>query len=61
MIFGDHSRIGKSMKNLFQPEAVDEVMARIGTLQPATPRVWGKMDVAQMMAVVWTTRLASPC
>jgi hypothetical protein len=38
------------MKNLFQPEAVDEVMARIDTLQPATQRLWGKMDVAQMMA-----------
>jgi hypothetical protein len=38
------------MKNLFQPESVDEVMARIDTLQPATQRLWGKMDVAQMMA-----------
>jgi len=38
------------MKNLFQPEAVDEVIARIDTLQPATQRQWGKMDVAQMMA-----------
>jgi hypothetical protein len=38
------------VKNLFQPEAVDEVMARIATLQPATQRQWGKMDVAQMMA-----------
>ena len=33
-----------------QPEAVDEVIARIDTLQPATQRQWGKMDVAQMMA-----------
>jgi len=38
------------MKNLFQQEAVDEVIARIDTLQPATQRQWGKMDVAQMMA-----------
>jgi Protein of unknown function (DUF1569) len=38
------------MKNLFQREAVDEVIARIDTLQPATQRQWGKMDVAQMMA-----------
>jgi hypothetical protein len=38
------------MKNLFQPEAVDEVISRVDTLQPATQRLWGKMDVAQMMA-----------
>jgi hypothetical protein len=38
------------MKNLFQPEAIDEVIARIDQLQPATQRQWGKMDVAQMMA-----------
>lgn len=38
------------MKNLFQGEAVDEVISRIDTLTPATERLWGKMDVAQMMA-----------
>jgi len=38
------------MKNLFEREAVDEVLSRIDMLQPATPRQWGKMDVAQMMA-----------
>ena len=38
------------MKNLFEREAVDEVLSRIDTLQPATQRQWGKMDVAQMMA-----------
>jgi hypothetical protein len=38
------------MKNLFEREAVDEVISRINTLQPATRRQWGKMDVAQMMA-----------
>ena len=38
------------MKNLFQPEAVDELVSRIDKLQPASPRQWGKMDVAQMMA-----------
>ena len=43
-------RLGASMKNLFQPEAVDEVISRIDMLQPATQRQWGKMDVAQMMA-----------
>src|SRR5258708_37227801 len=38
------------MKNLFEREAVDEVIARIDSLQPATQRQGGKMDVAQMMA-----------
>jgi hypothetical protein len=38
------------MKNLFAPAAVDEVVSRIDTLQPASQRQWGKMDVAQMMA-----------
>ena len=38
------------MKNLFQHEAVDEIISRIDSLQPASARQWGKMDVAQMMA-----------
>ena len=38
------------MKTLFQPETVDEVILRLDQLQPASPRQWGKMDVAQMMA-----------
>ena len=38
------------MKNLFEREAVGAVISRIDTLQPATRRQWGKMDVAQMMA-----------
>ncbi len=38
------------MKNLFERETVDEVIARIDKLQPASPRQWGKMDVGQMMA-----------
>jgi len=38
------------MKNLFQPETVDEVLARIDSLQSGSQRQWGKMDVAQMMA-----------
>jgi hypothetical protein len=51
IIFDDHqTKLGASMKNLFQPEAVDEVTSRIDALQPATQRLWGKMDVAQMMA-----------
>ena len=43
-------KLGASMKNLFQPEAVVEVISRVDTLQPATQRLWGKMNVAQMMA-----------
>jgi len=38
------------MKNLFEQETVDEVIARIDKLQPTSPRQWGKMDVAQMLA-----------
>ena len=38
------------MKDLFQPEAVDEIFSRLDNLQPASQRQWGKMDVAQMMA-----------
>lgn len=38
------------MKNLFEKEATDEVIARIERLQPGAQRQWGKMDVAQMMA-----------
>ncbi|MFZ0957002.1 MAG: DUF1569 domain-containing protein [Candidatus Sulfotelmatobacter sp.] len=43
------------MKNLFQPGAVDEVISRIDKLQPTTQHLWGKMDVAQMMAHCSTT------
>ena len=38
------------MKNLYEPETVDEVISRINKLQPATQPHWGKMDVAQMLA-----------
>jgi hypothetical protein len=38
------------MKTLFQPDAIDEIISRVDKLQPASPRQWGKMDVAQMMA-----------
>ena len=38
------------MRNLFEPEAVQEVMTRIEQLKPSSQRRWGKMDVAQMMA-----------
>ena len=38
------------MKNLFDPQAVEEVMTRMQQLKPTSQRQWGKMDVAQMMA-----------
>jgi len=38
------------MKNLFQQEAVDEVLSRLDRLRPASPRQWGRMDAGQMMA-----------
>ena len=38
------------MKNLFEPEAVQEVITRMGRLKPTSQRQWGEMDVAQMMA-----------
>jgi len=38
------------MKNLFEQDTVEELIARIDNLQPASARQWGKMDVAQMMA-----------
>ena len=38
------------MKNLFQPDAVSDVISRIDILTPTTQRQWGKMDVSQMMA-----------
>ena len=38
------------MKNLFERETIEEVCSRIDALQPNTQRLWGKMDVAQMMA-----------
>ncbi|HTT21715.1 MAG TPA: DUF1569 domain-containing protein [Candidatus Sulfotelmatobacter sp.] len=38
------------MKNLFERETVDQLIARIDGLQPVAKRQWGKMDVAQMLA-----------
>lgn len=38
------------MKNLFERKTADEVTARIEKLQATSPRQWGKMDAAQMMA-----------
>jgi len=41
---------GVFMKNLYEREALDEVIARINSLQPTAQRLWGKMDVGQMLA-----------
>jgi hypothetical protein len=38
------------MKNLFNPDQVDEVKQRIARLTPESPRQWGKMNSAQMLA-----------
>jgi len=36
--------------HLLQDDTYEQVRHRIGTLTPQTARVWGKMDVAQMLA-----------
>ena len=38
------------MKNLFQPETVQELKERMSHLGPDSPRLWGKMTPAQAMA-----------
>jgi hypothetical protein len=38
------------MKNLFQPVRVEEIKERIGHLTPNNKPLWGKMNVAQMLA-----------
>ena len=38
------------MKNLFEAGAVEEVILRIDKLQPTSPRQWGTMGPAQMLA-----------
>ena len=38
------------MKNLFEAADVEEVQARLASLQPDSERVWGSMNVAQMLA-----------
>ncbi len=38
------------MTDFFAPETKSELHQRIGTLEPSTPALWGKMDVAQMLA-----------
>jgi hypothetical protein len=48
--FGPNSGARYAMKNLFERDAVDEVVTRIGTLEATSARQWGKMNAAQMMA-----------
>lgn len=38
------------MKNLFDPDVHTEVIKRLNSLTPETQRLWGKMNVAQMLA-----------
>jgi hypothetical protein len=38
------------MKSFFNPADTQQLVARINALTPASQRLWGKMDVAQMMA-----------
>jgi Protein of unknown function (DUF1569) len=38
------------MKNLFETERLIEVKERVALLRPESPRQWGKMNAAQMVA-----------
>jgi hypothetical protein len=38
------------MKSLFEPSAATELKQRMAQLTPETPRLWGKMAPAQMLA-----------
>ncbi len=40
------------IKNLFDPTAKQEIIARINQLTPQSQRKWGKMDAGQMLAHV---------
>lgn len=39
-----------NIPDIFQKEVSEQVIQRIETLTPATPAVWGKMNVSQMLA-----------
>ncbi len=39
-----------SMKDIFNKTDTDEILARIGSLQPGSRALWGKMNVAQMLS-----------
>ena len=38
------------MKNLFESSDRQQILDRLGNLQPGATRLWGKMDPAQMCA-----------
>ncbi|MEQ8220153.1 MAG: DUF1569 domain-containing protein [Arenibacter sp.] len=38
------------MKNIFEKKVVDELIGRINKLNPSSIALWGKMNVAQMLA-----------
>jgi hypothetical protein len=38
------------MKDIFDRSVVDETIERINSLRPDSPALWGKMNVAQMLA-----------
>lgn len=38
------------MYNVFDPAVTNDLISRIEKLQPATPALWGKMNVAQMLS-----------
>ena len=40
------------VKNLFDAAVKNDVIGRINKLTPQTQRLWGKMDVSQMLAHV---------
>ncbi len=39
-----------ALPNVFTKEVADEIVARINKLKPESQRLWGKMDVARMLA-----------
>lgn len=40
------------MKSMWQPEANQELLARLSTLRPDSPAQWGKMDCSRMLTHV---------
>ena len=40
----------RKMQNVFNVQDCAEIINRINKLEPTTPALWGKMDVAQMLA-----------
>lgn len=38
------------MKNVFETNTTNELISRINQLSPSSPALWGKMNVAQMLA-----------